>query len=525
MKRKLKYRPISLFKEKPVNTDNNKIATLFAFFLLTLSSILTSQMSASAATIEDNYTIVLTSGMAEIHLDHDQGGYAHLKSLLTSLRAQDENVIFLHGGDALSPGILSTIDKGAHIISLLNELSPNAMSVSKSELAHQEDVLSLRTGEASFPITSCNIYDPLTNGPLEGIFPHLLLDIGDFKIGLLSVIHPDVIPDYLPKRITTNNINEAVTENVKLLREKGADIVVLMAGFDIDTFNKHFTTPPVDIVLLTQTNGKTGLTQQGNSLFELKGHSGLAAIIHLQVVKDGSKVTWTSTSQLAKLIDYPPDPNLDIKIISYLNQLSDTHNKVIGMTRTPLDTRREAVRKRENAFANFTSDSLREFYHTDIALVNSGGFRANKIYPTGSNLTVGDIHKELPFHNRIVNLRVSGELLKQSLENGLSRIEDVKGRFPHVSGIRVEYHPENPPLQRVSSISINGRPIDLTAVYTLTTTDFLANGGDGYTELKKAERIVKVNENRLLWEYVRNRIVSKGAISPKIDGRMKALHP
>jgi 5'-nucleotidase/UDP-sugar diphosphatase len=200
-----------------------------------------------------------------------RGGYAHLKSLLTSLRAQDEHVIFLHGGDALSPGILSTIDKGAHMISILNDLIPNAMSVSKSDLAHQEDVLSLRTFEAAFPITNCNIYDPLTQGQLEGIYPHLLLNIG-----LLSVIDPEVISDYLPKRITTKNINEAVIENAKLLREKGADIVVLMAGFDIDTFNKDLTTPPVDIVLLTQTTGKTGLTQQGNSLFELKGHRGLA---------------------------------------------------------------------------------------------------------------------------------------------------------------------------------------------------------------------------------------------------------
>jgi len=60
-------------------------------------------------------------------------------------------------------------------------------------------------------------------------------------------------------------------------------------------------------------------------------------------------------------------------------------------------------------------------------------------------------------------------------------------------------------------------------MYTNTTTDFLANGGDGYTELKKAERIVKVNGNRLLWEYVRSKIASEGAISPEIDGRMKAL--
>jgi 2',3'-cyclic-nucleotide 2'-phosphodiesterase (5'-nucleotidase family) len=510
--------------EKTVTTNKQK-ATLVAFLLIMFSSVFISNEIVSAGTIEENYTIVLTSGMVEIHLDHDQGGYAHLKSLLTSLRAEDENVIFLYGGDTLSPGILSTIDKGAHIISILNELSPNAMSLSKRDLAHQEDILSLRTFEAAFPITNCNIFDPLTNGSPEGIFPHLLLNAGELTIGLLSVIDPEVVSDYILQRITTKNIDNAVAENVKLLKEQGADIVVLMASFDINTFNEYLTNPPVDIVFLTQVNGKTGLTQQGNSLFELKGHKDVAAIINLKVVKNDSEVTWTGTSQLAELTDYPADPKLDIKITSYLKQLSNMLSKVIGMTRTPLDTTRAAIRTQENGFANFTADSLREFYHTDVALVNAGGFRANKKYPAGSTLTAGDIHKELPFHNRIMVLRLSGEILKQSLENGLSRIEDEKGRFPHVSGIKVEYNPMNPPFQRVTKIKINGKPIDPEAMYTLTTSDFLAKGGDGYTELKKADRIVKLNGTRLLWEYVRNQIVAKGAISPEIDGRMKALHP
>lgn len=508
----------------PVNTDNN-IATLFAFILLTLSSIFTSYVNVSATEIKESYTIVLTSGMAEIHLDRDQGGYAQLKSLLSSLRTQKDHVIFLHGGDTLSPGIISTVDKGAHIISILNELDPSAMSISKSDLAHDEDALSLRAIEAGFPITNSNIFDPLTQGPIEGIFPHLLLNIGDVTIGILAVIDPEVIPDYMPKRITIKNINKTVIDEAMILREKGADIVVLMAGFDIDTFNHHLTTPPVDIVLLTQINGEKGLTQQGNSLYELKGHKGLVAIIDLQIIKDDSKVTWTGTSQLADLRDYPPDLNLDLKITSNLNQLSTILDKVVGVTRTPIDTTREKIRKEENAFANFTADTLRELYQTDIALINAGVFRGNKIYPSGSNLTIGDIHKELPFHNRVMNLIVSGKVLKQSLENGFSRIDDVKGRFPHVSGIRLEYRPENPPFHRVAKIEFEGKPIDPAAMYTLTTIDFIAEGGDGYTELKKARRVVRVNENYFLWEYVKNQIVAKSAISPEIDGRMKALHP
>lgn len=72
---------------------------------------------------------------------------------------------------------------------------------------------------------------------------------------------------------------------------------------------------------------------------------------------------------------------------------------------------------------------------------------------------------------------------------------------------------------------IHGHPLDPETGYSLTTLDFLAAGGDGYSELENAQRIVKPGESRLLWEYVKNHIAAKGTISPIIDGRMKVLYP
>jgi 2',3'-cyclic-nucleotide 2'-phosphodiesterase (5'-nucleotidase family) len=416
-------------------------------------------------------------------------------------------------------------DRGAHMISILNDLNPAAMALSKSEFAHQEDALSLRTFEAGFPLINCNIYDPLTQGTIEGIYPHQLLQIGDLKIGLLAVVDPEVISDYLAQRILAQDIDKAVAQNARMLREKGADIIILIADFSMDTFNTHFSNPPVDIVLLDKLAGANGFIQQGNSLFELKGHEGHAGIIDLHISRDEPQTNWTATSELVALIDYPPDPKVDKKIAMYLEQLADILHEKIGTTWTPLDTRREALRSGENAFANFTADTLRQYYHSDVALINGGGFRANKLYPAGSTLTSGDILKELPFHNQAVNLKVSGKMLKLILENGLSKITELKGRFPHISGIEVEYNPDNPPMRRVTSIRMNGQPIEPAKMYTLTTIDFLAKGGDGYDVLKNAERIVTIGETRLLWEYVKNQIVEQETISPIIDGRMKALRP
>ncbi|TKB10705.1 bifunctional UDP-sugar hydrolase/5'-nucleotidase [Desulforhopalus sp. IMCC35007] len=504
---------------------NNKIAALPLLIVIGLFILCGSTPQVYAIAIEEQVTIVFTSGMAEILLDRGQGGLGQLQTLLQSLRTHKKNVIFLHGGNALSPGILSMNDRGAHMITILNDLNPAAMALSKSEFAHQEDNLSLRTFEAGFPLINCNIYDPLTQGTIEGIYPHHLLQVGNMKIGVLAVVDPEVVSDYLTQRILAKNINTAVTRNTKILRDKGADIVILIADLNMDNFNANFSNPPVDIVLLDNLAGTPDFTQQGNSLFELKGHEGHAAVIDLDIVKNDSQTRWTATAKFVALNDYPIDPEIEKKITMYLGQIGDILHEKIGTTWTPLDTSRKAVRSGENAFANFTADTLREYYQADIALINGGSFRANKFYPAGSTLTSGDLLKELPFHNQAVKLKVSGKMLKLILENGLSRINEQKGRFPHISGIEVTYIPNNPPMQRVRSIHIKGKPVEPETFYTLVTLDFLANGGDGYEVLINAKRIVTVGKTRLLWEYVKNQIVKEETISPIIDGRMQALHP
>ena len=51
------------------------------------------------------------------------------------------------------------------------------------------------------------------------------------------------------------------------------------------------------------------------------------------------------------------------------------------------------------------------------------------------------------------------------------------------NGFTYSYDTTLPAENRVSNIQLNGVPIDLAATYRVTTNDFLANGGDGFTRL------------------------------------------
>lgn len=52
------------------------------------------------------------------------------------------------------------------------------------------------------------------------------------------------------------------------------------------------------------------------------------------------------------------------------------------------------------------------------------------------------------------------------------------------AGLTYSYDSTAPVGSRVSALAFDGAPVDPAASYRVTTNDFLANGGDGFTELR-----------------------------------------
>ena len=50
------------------------------------------------------------------------------------------------------------------------------------------------------------------------------------------------------------------------------------------------------------------------------------------------------------------------------------------------------------------------------------------------NITLEDLNIISPFGNTADIIEVKGQVLKQAFEHGVRSVEDLKGRFPQVSG-------------------------------------------------------------------------------------------
>jgi 5'-nucleotidase len=126
-----------------------------------------------------------------------------------------------------------------------------------------------------------------------------------------------------------------------------------------------------------------------------------------------------------------------------------------------------------------------------IALMNPGGIRAPLTYansPGGEapgQITYGEAFTVQPFNNLVVTQTFTGTQLKEVLEQQFPGFAGQSTtRVLQISkGLTYAYDTTAPAGSRVSALALNGVPIDPAASYLITTNDFLANGGDGFTKL------------------------------------------
>ncbi len=125
----------------------------------------------------------------------------------------------------------------------------------------------------------------------------------------------------------------------------------------------------------------------------------------------------------------------------------------------------------ESALGSVLADNVRAMEKADVALLNSGGLRAD-LRP--GVLTYGQVYEVLPFDNGISRLELTGAQLEQFLRLAYG---SKKGVF-QVSGAELELSECVSP-QRLKKITLAGKPLVASKKYVLVLPDFLARGGDG----------------------------------------------
>src|SRR5690606_7270815 len=121
-----------------------------------------------------------------------------------------------------------------------------------------------------------------------------------------------------------------------------------------------------------------------------------------------------------------------------------------------------------------------------IGVVNPGGLRADLEYDGDGVITYAEANAVLPFVNNLTTLTLTGAQFTTMLEQQWQRTPDgeVPTRpFLHLrlsKNVAVTLDPSRPEGKRVTSVRIDGEPLDPQADYRIGTFSFLAAGGDNF---------------------------------------------
>lgn len=483
-----------------------------------------SVVSAPAWAEATRITLLLMCDMYNLGPKEGRGGYPKVAGVIAQERAKGGHVFVAHAGDAYSPTLLSSFDKAEHVVELLNTIRPDVFVPGNHEYDFGPEIFRKRVADSRFPVLAANLREP-GGQPVANTGAAKLLQFGDVKLGVVGLTAEDSPKKSVPGDLAFAPVVETLRQQARDLRAAGADLVVAIAHSDRGIDRQIVESRAADILLSgddhdlwLQYDGKTAAVEAMQD-----GDYVVAIDLAVSVDSSGDRraVSWFPGFRVIDTATAEPEPKVAEMVAGYEASLSKELDVSLGRTETELDSRNAAVRGGEAAIGNLYADAIRAATGADVALLNGGGFRANKLYPAGSEITRRDVLRELPFNNKTVLLQVSGAQLRNVVEHGLSNLREPTGRFPQVSGMRVEADRSRPAGQRVTALVVNGKEVRDSDIFRLATNDFLMRGGDGYDLLAEAHALSGERDGKLIANDVMGHIRRQGSVSPKVEGRIQ----
>src|SRR4051794_21980441 len=172
--------------------------------------------SALAETVK--VTFVQTNDIDRMEEKDGRGGFARLMSIVKAERANGGTVFFIHSGDTLSPSLLSGIDKGAHIIDILNHMGVDLLTPGNHEFDFGPAVFRERMAEAKFDVVTSNMREK-DGGQPPHTSPMKVVKAGGVSIGFYGLTTEDTPTISSPGDITFLPSVETALATAKSLRE------------------------------------------------------------------------------------------------------------------------------------------------------------------------------------------------------------------------------------------------------------------------------------------------------------------
>src|SRR5881296_2121463 len=405
------------------------------------------------------------------------GGVERRAALIKQIRQEVEHLLVVDSGDLLMGTAMSSVYRGEVDIAVMNLMGYDAVAVGNHDFDFGTRHLKNLRKEATFPFLCTNVrpQDP------DVCQRHAIKHLGHVRVGLIGLIgkknYPDTFNRAVVREVEFVDPIVAAKQAVGELRERVEILVAITHQDTEEDLALAKAVPGLDVIIGGHTEGFDGLVPPGQTN-PVEGRVELTGVgpVFVKTHRQGRTLGRLDLLYHEKTIMVAEAHNLPVSA-------AVSSDPDIGKAAHAFEGENRDIRTRETNLGNLLADLARQHTGAEIGLVNSGMIRSSM--PAGP-VTLKRVMEVLPFDSSLTSFTVTGATLQAALENSVSRLPLASGRFLQVSGLAVVLDPTAPSGSRITSVQVNGAPLNPARRYSVAADTFIAEGGDGYTMFRQA---------------------------------------
>ncbi|MCW2824151.1 MAG: hypothetical protein JWQ91_1068 [Aeromicrobium sp.] len=454
--------------------------------------------------------------------------------------------LLVSAGDNVSASVFaSSVQDDNPTIDVLNSLGLDASATGNHEFDKGYDDLVNRIAErADFPILGANVTKKADGS--NALDPSATFDIAGLKVAVIGAVTQETPTLVSPDGVAGLSFGDPVAginaeaQRLQALPEADRpDVLVAsyhegapdgtlslaqaMAGSQVFRHLVEDTSGDVDAIFMGHTHQKyayeapvPGAAGKTRPIIQTGNYGENVGQIKLSVDPETGDVTSfmlrnvarSTATETALVTQYPALG--DVKkirddAVTYANKVGNVQKGEITADITRAFNGTTEDRGSESTAGGLVADALLETVAgepagADLGIVNPGGLRSPDLtfagvagdpVNTDGVVTYGELNAVLPFANNLNSVKLTGASLKKVLEQQWQR--DDAGNVPSRAylqlglskNVHYTFDSTKPEGSRITSVRINGEPLDLARTYKVATFSFLAAGGDNFRAFKE----------------------------------------
>ena len=484
--------------------------SLFIIFILFFSSLTAFAQDTESATADIVFTHDLHSYIDPVQVNEngvlvEKGGFARIKTIIDSVKKQNENTFVLDGGD-FSMGTLyqSVFSEKALELRLLGLMGYQATTIGNHEFDYRSDGLAkmLDAAKASndpLPIifqsninweASQGEYTEMLHKSMEnyGVKKYAIIQAGDLKAAVFGLMGKEAASYAPTSGLIFDDIVESSKEIVnEIKKNENVDLIIALSHSGTNSDPKSSEdeilakeVPEIDVIISGHSHtymdnpiliGDTAVVSAGE-------YGRFVGNLKLSKKENNRwKVDQFTPIPVDESIE--PDPDLQKTIDHYRESLNsyiqlfgfDSYDQIIARNPYPFDSVQALYKDPvDNPLGNLISDSYvyeikkvegENYIPVDVAIVPVGIIR--------STLNQGDIHVRDAYEilslgigedgisgYPLINVYLTGAELRMVAEIDASLSDLMSGTKLYWSGLYSEFNPHRMILNRVVDVKLIG---------------------------------------------------------------------